>query len=115
MDTRLLEPNVLHVFLPSEPQLQPELALLREQVAHMAQTHLVLDLSRVEIITSASIGSLLLMQKQLARQGRRLVLCCAHLATACIFQVAGLDKLLEFAKNESEALAVVRTPSPSPA
>jgi anti-anti-sigma factor len=112
MDTRLLEPDVLYVFLPPEPQLRPEAALLRERVRQMRDVHLVLDLSRVEIITSPSIGSLLLLQRQLAQRDRRLVLCGARLATKCILRVAGLDSLLTFAEDKSEALLTLRN-SPS--
>jgi anti-anti-sigma factor len=107
MDTRLLEPDVLYIFLPSEPQLRPELALLRQRFSQGRDMHLVLDLARVEIITSPSIGGLLLLQRLLAQQGRRLVLCGARLATKCIFRVAGLDGLLTFTEDKSEALTLL--------
>jgi len=110
MDTRLLEPDVLYVPLPPEPQLRAEAALLRESLPQMKDTHLVLDLSRVEIITSPSIGFLLLMQKQLAQRQRQLILCGARLATKCIFRVAGLDALLTFAEDKFEALTVLHKP-----
>ena len=113
METQLLEPDVLYVVLPPEPSLGPEVTLLREHLPHVGDWHLILDLSRVEIITSPSIGSLLLLQKQLAQRGRRLVLCGAHLATRCIFRVAGLDAHLDFAENKAEALTVVRRPAKS--
>ena len=111
MDTLLLEPDILYVCLPPEPLLRPELTLLREHLPQMGYKHLILDLSRVEIITSPSIGSLLLLQRQLAQRGHRLVLCGARLATRCIFQVAGLDAHLEFAEDKSEALTAVRRPA----
>ena len=108
MDIRLLEPGVLYALLPPEPQLRPELTLLRQGVPGNEEAHLVLDLSRVEIITSPSIGGLLLLQRQLSQRGRRLVLCSARLATKCIFRVAGLDTLFDLAADKSEALAAVR-------
>jgi len=111
MDTQLLDADVLYVFLPPEPLLKPEVALLREHLPEVGDKHLILDLSRVTIITSPSIGSLLLLQKQLAQQGRRLVLCGAHLATRCIFHVAGLDAHLEFVENKDEALTAIRGPA----
>jgi anti-anti-sigma factor len=111
METRLLEPDILYVFLPPEPSLRPELTLLREHLPEVGDRHLILDLSRVEIITSPSIGNLLLIQKQQGQQGRRLILCGARLATRCIFRVAGLDTHLEFAEDRSEALTAVRRPA----
>jgi len=111
MDTQLLDADVLYVFLPPEPLLGPELTLLREHLPQVGDKHLILDLSRVMIITSPCIGSLLLLQKQLAQHGRRLVLCGAHLATRCIFQVAGLDTHLEFVEDKLEALTAIRQPA----
>ncbi|MBN1509289.1 MAG: hypothetical protein JW955_20760 [Sedimentisphaerales bacterium] len=108
MDTRLLEPDVLYVFLPPEPMLRPELTLLRTPQFETGDRHLILDLSRVEIITSPSIGNLLLLQRRQAQRGRRLVLCGARLATKCIFRVAGLDTMLDFVDDKSEALKAVR-------
>lgn len=107
MDIRLLEPGVLYASLPPEPQLRPELVLLRQRIPENGKTHVILDLARVEIISSPSIGGLLLLQKQLSEHGRKLVLCSARLATKCIFRVAGLDSLLELAANKSDALAAV--------
>jgi len=107
MDIRLLEPGVLYASLPPEPQLRPELVLLRQSIPEDEETHVILDLSRVEIITSPSIGGLLLLQRQLSQHGRKLVLCSARLATKCIFRVAGLESLLELAADKSEALAAL--------
>jgi len=108
VDTRLLEPDVSYILLPPEPQLSPELMLLRERLSQAGDSHVILDLCRVEIITSPSIGHLLLLQKQLAQQGRRLVLCNVHLATKCVFRVAGLDALLNLAEDKFEAQRTVR-------
>ncbi|MBN2128029.1 MAG: STAS domain-containing protein [Sedimentisphaerales bacterium] len=108
MNTRRLDPNVLFIVLPAEPQLRPELALIRENVARTGGLHLVLDLSRVELITSPSIGGLLLTRKLLAEQGRRLVLCNIRLATKCILRVAGLDTFFEYARDKFEARDALR-------
>ena len=104
MNTRLLEPDVLYALLPPEPLLRSELTQLREQLPQVGDKHLVLDLSHVEILTSPSIGHLLLLQKQLAQRGCRLMLYGTRLATRCIFRVAGLDTLFEFAEEKSEAI-----------
>jgi len=104
----MLEPDVLFVFLSSEPQLTLELARLRDNLAQTAHTDLVLDLSCVEIVTSPCIGSLLVLRQILSQHGHRLVLCNACLATKCIFRVAGLDSVFEFANNKLDALKALR-------
>jgi anti-anti-sigma regulatory factor len=104
MDAQQLEPDVLLVFLRPEPQLHAELTQLRQVVAQARSDHLILDFSRVEIITSASIGSLLLLKQTLSQQERRLILCNARLATRCILRVVGLDGFFGHVSNKSDAL-----------
>ena len=108
MDIRHLESDILFTSLPAEPQLGPELALLRCNVLGTQDKHLVLDLSRVEIITSPSIGGLLLLRRALSERGRRLILCNVHLATRCILRVVGLDCLFEVTADRFGALSALR-------
>ena len=107
MNTRLLKPDILFALLPPEPQLRPELALLCQQVAQADGTHLILDLSRVEIITSPSIGGLLTLRSRLSELGRKLILCNTRLATKCIFRVAGLESVFDFTRDKSDALKAI--------
>ena len=108
MDARLVEPNVLLAFPPSEPLLQPELRLLGKHLSEREPLHLVMDMSRVEIITSPSIGGLLVLRKlQLERCGR-LILCNLRLATKCILRVVGLDMAFEYVGDKPEALKALR-------
>lgn len=113
MNSRLLEPDVLFVLLPPEPQLRPELVQLRQAASQGKDQHLILDLSCIEIITSPSIGSLLLLQRQLTQRDCRLVLCNPRLATKCIFRVAGLDVFFQLASDENHALTLLRQPGQS--
>jgi anti-anti-sigma factor len=112
MSTRPLEPDILFALLPAEPQLQPELAVLRQLVAQAPGQHLIVDFSRVEIITSPSIGNLLLLRKTLSQQGRRLILCNVRMAAKCILRVAGLDSLFEFAADKADAQRRCRADAP---
>jgi anti-anti-sigma regulatory factor len=104
MDVRLLEPNVLFALLPSEPLLQPELRLLGMQLTEREAAHLILDMSRVEIVTSPSIGGLLLLRQLQSDRGMRLVLCNVRLATKCILRVVGLDTIFTCVRDRPEAL-----------
>ncbi len=108
MDIRHLELDVLLASLPAEPQLGPELALLRRNVLAAQGQHLIVDLSRVEIIVSPSIGGLLLLRRAQAQQGRRLILCNVRLATRCIVRVVGLDSLFEVVADRRAALQALR-------
>jgi anti-anti-sigma factor len=107
MNTRLLKPDILFALLPPEPQLRSELPLLGRKVAQANGTHLILDLCRVEILTSPSIGELLTLRSRLSELGRRLILCNTRLATKCIFRVAGLENVFDFAPDKSGALKAI--------
>ena len=101
------------VLLPSEPQLRAELALLRNRMAGTDDVNLVLDLSRVEIISSPSLGILLGLHQVLSRRGRRLILCKTRLATKCILRIAGLEAVFDFAEEKTEALHILgQSPGP---
>ncbi len=115
MDIRHLESDILFASLPAEPQLGPELALLRSNSLGAQDKHLILDLSRVEIITSPSIGGLLLLRRTLSERGRRLILCNVHLATRCILRVVGLDRLFEVTPDRFGALEALRESPAAPA
>lgn len=102
------EAHVWCVSLPSEPQLYSELALLEDKIARVDNVSLVLDLSRVEIISSPSLGRLLCLHQLVSRGGNRLILCQMQLATKCILRISGLETTFEFAQSKAEALGVLR-------
>ncbi len=114
MDVRRFEQKVWMVRLPGEPQLRPELALLRRRIADADAMNLVLDLSRVQIIGSRSLGMLVCLHRLLSEKGRRLILCHTRRATKGVFRVADLESIFNFAADKFEALdALRRIPPPS--
>jgi anti-anti-sigma factor len=102
MDVRTLEQEVLFASVPGEPALMSELALLGRNLTH--DKHLVLDFSGVEIITSPSIGRLLVLQQAISRGGGRMVLCGVRLITRCILRTAGLEGCFDLAEDRVGAL-----------
>jgi len=108
MDVQRFKQKVWMVRVPGEPQLRPELALLRKRVADADATNLVLDLSRVGIVGSRSLGMLVRLHRLLSEKGRRLILCSARPATKGVFRVAGLEGVFDCAANKSDALDILR-------
>jgi anti-anti-sigma factor len=92
------------VLLPAEPQLRSELALLHDRISETNDVDLVLDLSRVEILSSPSLGTLLGLHRLLLDKGRRLILCQLRLVTRGILRVAGLGSVFNLAETKTEAL-----------
>ena len=107
MDVRLLESDILFAFLPPEPLAQRQLRSLWKHLGEREPLHLVIDLSRVEIITSPSIGSLLLLRKLQSERGTRLLLCQVRLATKCILRVVGLESVFDCAGDKTDALRML--------
>jgi len=101
--------DVILVELPfKEPQIADELKAVNEFVGSKPDLDVIIDFSRVEIITSSSIGNLIILRNLLHERGRRLILCNMASVTKCIFVVAGLKDIFEFVDDKSAALAVVQ-------
>ena len=114
MEIRNLSEDVLFVTLPKEPQLGDELKTVNEIVSNRCDYDVVIDFSRVEILTSVSISNLMILNKLLSGLGHRLILCNVSFVTKCIFTVIGVKTLFEFADDKFAALALCNVPSRRP-
>jgi anti-anti-sigma regulatory factor len=108
MAVKTLSDNCILVVLSKEPLLRDELEAVNETVSKKPETDVIVDFSSVEVLTSSSISSLLLLQKWVRANERRLILCSVALPTKGIFSVAGLSKGFEFADNKSAALKLLQ-------
>jgi anti-sigma B factor antagonist len=66
---------------------------------------LVLDFSRVEFMSSAALGQLIILDKKLKARGGQLVLCHLRPELREIFVLTKLDRLFDVREDEAEALA----------
>lgn len=111
MGIQNLSEDILLVDLPlKEPQIANELKSVNETVSNNGNCNVIIDFSGVEIITSSSISNLIILLKLLQERGRQLILCNVAVVTKCIFTVAGLDKVFDFADDRSAALAAMHVP-----
>jgi len=107
MDTQNVPEDVIVVDLPSqEPQIANKLKSINEIVSNRADCNVIIDFDGVEIITSSSISNLIILHKFLHEHGHKLILCNIAFVTKCIFTVAGLDSIFDFADDTSAALAI---------
>lgn len=97
--------DTILVDLPQEPETGDELKTVIEMVSKRGNCNAVVDFSRLDIITSATIAKLLTLRKALADCGGRLTLCSVSAATKGIFTVTGLVHAFEFADDKFGALA----------
>jgi anti-sigma B factor antagonist len=87
--------------MPIIESVAGELYALVDQQAHK---RIVLDFAAVRFLSSQMVGVLLSLQKKAKQIGGRVVLSAMRPGLKQVFQIAKLDKVLEFADDEREAL-----------
>lgn len=108
MGIKNLSKDVLLVELPSKSlKIAAELKAVNEAVSKNSDCDVIIDFSRVEIINSSNISNLLILHNIQAGCGHRVILCSVATVTKCIFVVAGLNEVFEFAKDVDSAMATV--------
>ena len=102
--------NLIVVELPSkELQIAEEIREVNEIIGENSDCDVIIDFAGVEAITSSSLSNLLILRGLLAEQGHHLVLCNVSFITKCVFNVAGLDEVFEFAADFPAAAAAVHS------
>jgi anti-anti-sigma factor len=91
-----------------EPNLGTELATVANTAYVTSDRDVIVDFSKVDIVTSSSLSKLLNIRKLLHDHGRRLILCGLSADCMAIFVVAGLDQVFEFAEDKSEAVEAIK-------
>jgi len=97
--------DIILVDLPAEPEMGEELKTITEMVRNRGDCEVVVDFSKVDIITSSSLSKLLRLRKLVGDCGHRLVFCSVAPATKGIFTVTGLDGVFEIVDDKFIALA----------
>ena len=86
------------VALADHPELTGEVENVLSEF-RSAPTHVVMDLSDVRFINSATIGSILAVRKQAHTSGRRLILCGINPDIMGVLTATRLDKVFEIAAD----------------
>jgi len=105
MSIEYLPDNVLFAVLSKEPQLRQELETINETISSNGDYDVVIDCTRVEVLTSSSICNLVILHNMLCKHGRELILCNVALPTRGLLNVVGLDGFFSLAEDRFTALA----------
>jgi anti-anti-sigma factor len=97
--------EIVLVDLPAEPEMGEELKTITQIVRDRGDCEVVVDFSKVDIVTSSSLSKLLRLKKLMSDCGHRLVFCNVAPATKGIFTVTGLDGIFEIVDDKFVALA----------
>jgi anti-anti-sigma factor len=92
--------NIVIVNLHEELRISAELKSVNEIISNRDDCDVIMDFSDVDIVTSSDICNLIILHTLLHKRGRRLILCNVAVLTKCIFTVAGLDELFDFADDK---------------
>jgi anti-anti-sigma factor len=95
LEGRLWGPTVMQ-------ELVQELSLLLESIQHK---HILLNLGRVDYISSAALNRLINFQKRVRDAGGELKLCNLRPPVEEIFQTTRFNQVVEIQPTEEEALA----------
>jgi anti-anti-sigma factor len=102
--------NVIVVGLPPLPQAIDELNAVMEAACARRDCDVVIDLSRLEMVTSHCVGTLLALRALLTQLQRRLILYGICPEVLRVFELMGLNKILEFAPDKPTALQDLQAP-----
>lgn len=98
--------NIWVVQLANEPALSEDLLGVKDQAErHEPVPHLVLDLSAVSHLNSSNLSQLLRLRKLAVDSGTRLRLVGPSDSVWAVFLATGLDKIFEYTRDVSTALA----------
>ena len=73
-------------------------------VKDMGRRKVLLNFSNVEYLSSAALGKLISLHKELQKAGGRLVLCSIDQQIYEVFEITKLDKLFTIVKDEQRGL-----------
>jgi len=104
MATQNLSEHVLLISLPAEPQLSRDLESVAQTRHPASGCDVIVDFGLVEILPSATICQLIVLERVLSAAGRGLVLCSASPEIKGVFRRVGLHKLFRFADDELAAI-----------
>ena len=112
MGIEKLSENVLLVSLPKEPQLiTDELVTVNEIVGDGCACDVIIDFSNVELLTSESISSLIILEGLLKSIGHKVILYAVSSMIRQILERTGIHPLFEFADDQFAALQSVQPSS----
>ena len=106
--------NVLLITLPVEPQQGDELDKVKTLLCEEANRDIIIDFSKVMILTSESLSDLMILDRILGESRHLMVLCNVPSKIQHIFVRTGLAAIFEFTKDELAALQYIRSESHSP-
>ena len=100
--------DIILADLDREPEMSNELKTVIDIANDRGDCDVILDFSKVDIITSPSLSRLLKLRKLLADSGHRLIFCSVNSFTRGAFKVTGLDGIFEVVDDREAASSILQ-------
>jgi len=100
--------DILVVTLPEQPHTSHELESINEIASNSHGHDIVIDFSKVKILTSASVCNLMILRELLSSLGRQFVLFSVPPPVRNIFTITGLEGTFQFASDKFGALDLMQ-------
>ncbi len=99
-----LSEHVLLITLSPDPQRGNEAENVLRSAGARTDCDVIVDLSLTEIMSSATLCSLLILERLMSTADRQLILCSVPPSIMGVFTRVGLQKLFRFADDDFAAL-----------
>ena len=109
MDTHNFSEDVLFISLPEYPQHGDEIDTINKMLSNSVNRDVVIDFSKVKMLTSENICGLMILDKLLRGSHHQLVLCYVSSLIRQIFERTGLVAVFNFAEDEHEAIRHIQS------
>jgi anti-anti-sigma factor len=114
MIVQIRSDGIIVAELPGGSETSEALDSVVRRVLGRDDCDVVIDFSRVTMVTSRSLAPLLHLRELLRYHKKRLLLCGIGQVTKGVFSVTALDGVFETADDKDRALAALQAPASSP-
>ena len=109
MGIQHLSEDTLLIILPENPQSTDDLEIAADMTGTEPNINVIVDMSLVEIMPSAMLSDLMILEKQLGNSGRQLILCSVPPTILKLFTTVGLNGLFTFSDDQLGAVQLLRS------
>ncbi|MGD9109926.1 MAG: STAS domain-containing protein [Phycisphaerales bacterium] len=96
--------NIIVIELPGEPDLRAELDRAIEILQTGCNSDVIMNFSKVDIMTSMSLSGFLKVREVVCEAGKQMIFCNAKPITKDIFKITCFDGVFEFADTLDQAV-----------
>jgi anti-anti-sigma regulatory factor len=101
--------DILLITLPEHPQNGNEIDLVNTMLSEVVDYDVVMDFGQVKMLTSATICSLMILDRLLRSGGRQFIMCNVPSEVKQIFTRTGLMNVFEFSDDRQVALEEIKS------